>query len=145
MEKQTENMNINGRALGILSYSLLAAGILLLSPFIVLALVKIAPIGPLRAKIFADLYIIGAAAIFAPFVIIPSCGRWLHNKTDDRSALMDYYRMSLVRYLPVAIIGLIQFAYAGRNYAFHVTAVYALVVTIYAGWLIRRDRATLER
>lgn len=144
MEKQAENMTMNGRALGILSYSLLAAGILLLSPFLLFALVKIAPIGPLRATLFADLYVIGAAAIFAPFLTIPSCGVWIHSKTGDRPALMHYYKMSLVRYLPVAIVGLAQFAYAGRNYAFHVTAIYALTVIVYAGWLLRHDRVTLD-
>lgn len=131
--------HLSGLGLKILSYSLLAAGVLLISPFLLIVLVKIAPIGPLPISLIGKLFGIGLVAIFACFAAIMGCGIWIHASTGNQVDLRRFYKLSLIRYIPVAIIGFIQMIYAARNDAFYVTAVYATAVIIYAGWLLRHD------
>lgn len=138
MELQEDNLS--GLGLKILSYSLLAAGVLLISPFLLIVLVKIAPIGPLPISLIGRLLGVGLVAIFACFVAIMGYGIWMHASMGNQADLRRFYKLSLIRYIPVAIIGFIQMIYAARNDAFYVTAVYALAVVIYAGWLLRHDR-----
>lgn len=143
MELQEENLS--GRGLKILSYSLLAAGVLLVSPFIIIGLVKIAPIGPVPISLIGRLLGVGLVAIVACFAAIMGYAIWMHASTKNQVDLRRFYKLSLLRYIPVAIIGFIQMIYAARNDAFHVTAVYALALVMYAGWLLRHDRTLTEK
>jgi len=138
MEIQPETLS--GRALKILSYILLIAGFILISPFMVMAIVKVISIGPLPSSIVVKLFGAGLVAIYSGFVVIPACGIWIHTATGNPTELRRFYKLSFIRYFPVAIIGTIQMIYATRNYAFYITAIYALAVMGYAGWLLWHDR-----
>lgn len=129
---------LSGRALKALSYGLLLSGALLLSPFVLMLLTKVAPV-PLPLSLFGALFVGGSVAVCLTLLAIPACGIWIQTKStiDDLKA---FYKISLLRFAPVAIAGVIQLMYTGRNSAFHITGLFALSLMIYGGWLLTQDR-----
>jgi len=135
---------LSGRALKVLSYCLLLSGALLLSPFLLMLLTKVAPIA-LPLSLFGALFVGGSIAVCLTLLAIPACGIWIQTKSTIED-LKAFYKISLIRFAPVAVAGLIHI-YAGRHFGFNITGLFALSLIIYGGWLLvqDRERTTAER
>lgn len=140
-----ETEEILGRGLQILSRILLTAGALLLSPFLMLLVAKLAvKAAPSMSRppsaLFGGLLILGSLAVLAPLLTIPGCGLWIQMKTGDRDKIVRYYKVSFLRYAPVLALGAGFMLYVGRTSAFSFVGIYGVIVMAYAGWLLRHDR-----
>lgn len=137
---EIHNQSASGRALKYLSYALLAAGFALLAPFVLLAIVKRVPIGPLPASLFANLYALGGLVLVGTLFAVPGLSLWVRGH-GDREDLIRYVKLSVLRVVPVVAVGVAQLVYAASRSAFQVTALYALALAAYAIWLLWRDRS----
>lgn len=134
---ETQADSIAARANRILASILLAGGIMLIVPYLTFAVQKWTTMN--LGGLFAVGLVIGQMSILMVLVIVPFFGAWV-QRGSDRAAGKAFMISSLVRYLPIFILGFIHLILVTRNRWFVVPPFFGAALIVYAAALLSRDK-----
>lgn len=133
--------SITARANRFLAFILLASGALFILPYLTFVVQKWTTVN--LGFIFAGGIAIGQMMILMILLVVPFLGAWVQNRSDPPSG-KAFMTLSLARYLPIFILGLIHLILVARNRWFFIPPFFGAGVIVYAFVLLARDKRAFD-
>ncbi|MFH1725876.1 MAG: hypothetical protein ABII00_14805 [Elusimicrobiota bacterium] len=126
----------------LLSCIIAAVGILTLNAYVDLILKAIFKADVEWAAAWsARAWFISQIIIFLPIMTVPVSALWAYRRTGSRGAGWQVVIRGFLRYTPVLAGDLLQLFAMRSKHSLFSPGVFGILTIIYAGWLIRKDRA----
>lgn len=133
-----------GRAIRGLSYVLLAAGVFLVMPNLILGVLKFISTAPadriyVPGTILASILMLGHLILLIPLLSIPLSALWVSHTTGDPDYRSRIFVQGAIRYAPVLALEIAHVCYALTHDSIFIPGVAGLLVMTYAVSLLIYD------
>lgn len=133
------------RALRGLTYILMVAGVVIVLPFPLVALLnvifRIAPSSVFApGALLAGILAVGHLVLLLPILTISISALWVYKVTEDHAVKFSVFKRGFMRFLPVAVVALAQMVITVKNNLTFLPLGFGILLLIYAGWLLKLDR-----
>lgn len=123
-----------------LSYILLAGGLILIFPFLIIAIFKLTQKAYFSSSILAAILVTGQLILLIPILSIPLSALWVFQRTGDLSERSRVFFQSMLRYAPILILNIAQTIYGLTHDALFLPGILGVMVLIYVTTFMVRDR-----
>lgn len=134
-----------GQAFRGLSYILLAGGVVLIAPYLILGVLKIITAltqnkAYFSSSILASILVLGQLILLIPVVTIPLSALWVFQKTGDPAQRSRVYFQGALRYAPILVLDIAQTIYSLLHDAIFLPGILGVLAVICAASFLIRDR-----
>ena len=140
----TQDSEVQSRALRTLTYTFLAAGVIIIVPYPLVGLLnvifRLLPASAFHPEtLLASILAVGHLLLLFPVFTISLAALWVYKKTESHSAKFSVFKRGFLRFIPVATIALILAFITIRNGWIFVPLAFGFLLVAYGSWLLKLD------
>lgn len=127
-------------ALRVTSYLLLLSGILMVLPFPIFSLIKVAAPG----KVAMIFIMTGAAVLCIPLITLPMSALWVWKMNGNHDDKFHVLSRGCFRYFPALSLGFIEMIFSAKTGNAYLSLAFGAALIVYACVLLKIDSAAAD-